>query len=212
MFKYGLEQEFFIENDKSNLVVVPDYLPHDSCGLLVEARGKPFASPFDAVCSLMADVLRIKRQVSELTEDLNLLKQPIMQVSRVLRIEAQRKYEKGLLSYKNLYGFNHHANKITEQTAGIHVSFTNEKEFSYYTQNRKSCERTTHTYNTIWDFPTIVTAFDKRYSKEIAEAKRKPGFYEIKDNGRIEYRSLPNNIDLEKLANFILDLKRLYGM
>jgi hypothetical protein len=42
-----------------------------------------------------------------------------------------------------------------------------------------------------------------KFAKEIAGARRRPGFYEIKSDGRIEYRSLPNTINKHKLISVL---------
>lgn len=46
----------------------------------------------------------------------------------------------------------------------------------------------------IFDFPLIIKRLDNEFKKEIKESQRQPGCYSIKDNCRLEYRSLPNNI------------------
>jgi hypothetical protein len=52
----------------------------------------------------------------------------------------------------------------------------------------------------MFDFVKIVRSLDKIFEKEIKDAKRIPGFYEMKSHG-FEYRSLPCSIDLDKVVD-----------
>lgn len=52
--------------------------------------------------------------------------------------------------------------------------------------------------NTFLDMPKIIGIFDNMFATEIKEANRIPSAYEIKPYG-FEYRSLPSNIDKDKL-------------
>lgn len=57
--------------------------------------------------------------------------------------------------------------------------------------------------NECFDYITIFKKLDEAFAEEIKEAKRLPGFYEIKSDGRIEYRSLPSNVSLFKVIDVI---------
>jgi hypothetical protein len=54
-----------------------------------------------------------------------------------------------------------------------------------------------------FDWMRWFLLFDKAFKEEIKNSYRNPGFYELKSDGRIEYRSLPNNINMDKLINVI---------
>ena len=51
----------------------------------------------------------------------------------------------------------------------------------------------------MFDFVQIIRKLDEAFKGEIKAAKRLPGFYEIKPDRRVEYRSLPNDVDLGKI-------------
>ena len=58
----------------------------------------------------------------------------------------------------------------------------------------------------IFDFVPVIRSLDKEFALEIKEANRQPGFYALKDNTRIEYRSLPNSLfetDLNKITTLL---------
>lgn len=190
MLKIGLEKEFFVRKN-GEFTTVPEGIPHDDCGWLAEARGWPSTDIVEAVYSLFADCYKINKEIQKC--GCELIEANIVKLSRTLLIKAQRKYAKGKIHYENLYGYEHHNNRINEQLAGVHVSFTNECTIFYGDDNKA------RTYNGIFDYAKLFRRLDDIYAQEIKDAKRRPGFYEIKIDGRIEYRSLPANVDLMNL-------------
>lgn len=189
-FKFGLEQEFFVFQQDGKLTEVPkdSKLPFDESGYLAEARGKPANSVRDAVYLLMAEADRIKGIA--LREKLELVNIPLATIPNDVRLRIRRRFGKGTNSYENLYGFTSHRNRITEGTAGIHLSVTNQHSYQRYVNGTNSTEY----YNAMWDFVQLFRFLDIKFKEDIKLAKRNPGFYEIKSDGRIEYRSLPANI------------------
>lgn len=192
--KIGLEKEFFVKVN-GECIVVPKTLPYDDSGLLTEARSLPFNNPEEAVFSLRASIYRIEQQAQSLNVQLS--DNPVEKISRDVHLEASRKFKKGLTKYQNLYGFKHHKNTSKETPAGIHISFT--KPQTVYVADAK----TQPSYNSIFDFVSLFKFLDSQFAEEIKAAKRNPGFYEIKGDGRIEYRSLPANTSLDKIINVL---------
>lgn len=195
MLTYGLEKEYFVLDRKQNPILAPKELPHDECGWLAEARGKASTSITEAVFSLKAEEYRLMQKEKEL--GVLLVGHPVMKISRSLKIEARRIYVKGLTKYKNLYGYEHHRNTVNEATAGVHITISNPR--TYFLGDKSG------TYNTLFDWCSLFRHLDKQFEKEIKEAKRRPGFYEIKNSGLIEYRSLPANVNLYKIISVIHD-------
>jgi hypothetical protein len=195
MKKFGFEFEEFITNRDGELQLVPEGFPADSCGWLLEHRGEPHNDPFQAVGSVIAAREATRRHLKKKHPDLfpqgALL--PFTKVPRELKLQARRKFEKGLLKYENLYG----KKPTTRDTAGLHVSITEEN--TIYVPDKKLAR-----YNSMWDFPSFIRACDLRYKNDIKATKRVPGFYELKNDGRFEYRSLPITIDLYAFAAFLL--------
>lgn len=192
MLKIGLEKEFFIQKD-GDYVIAPDGLPFDESGLLAEARGKAFSCPVEAVFSLNADIYRLQSKAKELA--VNLLDNPIAVIPRQLRVKASRRFAKGLTKYQNLYGYEYHRNNRNENTAGIHISFTQPQTI---TEGKE-----TFKYFAMFDWLQIFRKLDSNFKDEIKGSKRQPGFYELKSDGRIEYRSLPSNTDLNKIIEVL---------
>lgn len=190
--KIGLEKEFFVLRDNKP-IVVPPQLGADESGVLAEARGNPFSNVTEAIFSLQASAYDLSKRAEILK--VSLIDHPLMNIPRSLKLEARRLYPKGLTRYQNLYGFQSHRNSVSEQTAGVHVSFTKTRE-------EKVADRTFRC-NEIFDFPQIFRKLDAAFATEIKESKRRPGFYELKADGRIEYRSLPANVDMDKLIDVL---------
>lgn len=192
MIKIGLEKEFFIKNG-GNYVIAPTGLPFDSCGLLAESRGLPFSCPVEAVFSLKADIQRLTDKATKM--GLQLVDEPIAKIPRETVIAASRKFVKGLVKHQNLYEYKSHRNNRSELTAAVHISFTDESSFNH--------DKGVFKYNKMFDWVQLFKYLDKEFSLEIKEAKRNPGFYELKDDGRIEYRSLPANVNLDKVITVL---------
>ena len=199
--KYGLEKELFVLRG-DEVQVVPAGMPFDECGILAEARGMPFDNIIDAVFSLRSEVYKIERMA--LAAGLTLDDCPVRKVPREVRHTASRQFSKGLTSYQNLYGHLEHKNRAGEQTAGVHVSFTCPHIDRVRDENGRWRDIVC---NEMFDFVQIFKKLDRDFSDEIKQAKRLPGFYEIKSDGRIEYRSLPANVNLDKVIDVILSCK-----
>jgi hypothetical protein len=202
MITFGLEREKFCLID-GEVALVPYPLPHDNCGWLVEARGNPFSSPREAVFSLLAEEDRIKSLLDQ--TKVSLSAEPVMTVGKSLRVAAQRKYSKGTIDYQNLYGHDKHRKRMSEALASTQITIRSTQTIYAATNTQKEV-----IVGQVFDFPQVIRYLDKRFKAEIKAAKRNPGFYELKTQGMVEYRSLPNTIPdaelidaLEKVRSII---------
>lgn len=196
--KFGFEYEEFITDKDGNIRLVPDDFPKDDCGWLIEYRGEPHDNPYEAVGALKAVMTRERSHFKEAHPDLKLqgTELPFANVPRALKLEARRHNTKGLDRFQNLYG-----RKPTQTaTAGLHLSITRERVIYVKSKNKG-------TYNALWDYAQFIRFMDKEYAKAIKATKRVPGFYELKDDGRFEYRSLPITVDLWKLAKLLYNYR-----
>lgn len=213
--QFGLECEFFITKNGEICAVPTKYAGDaDGSGLCLEARSKPYESITEAVYSLKAEIRRITKRVQ--ADGYNILMEPVATVSKAIKRASRRDYVKDILRYENLYGHEDHKHKQTESPCGIHISVTVKETKSILHKTTelylfgKSAQK--HSYkdiesDVIWDYPQFIRALDIAFKEEIKSSKRNPGFYELKSDGRFEYRSLPNNIDLEKLIDTVSEIK-----
>jgi hypothetical protein len=193
--KYGLELEWFLQaKDSDNLIMIDkSVFPYDESGFLVEARGQPANSIRDAVFLLKAEMYSLEKLAE--TSGYKLILEPLGKLSKEELRKIRRQFVKGIESFENLYGYTSHANGSL-LTAGLHISFTNQR----IAQEKN---KTSTTVNELFDFSKLFRKLDSAFADEIKIAKRRPGFYEIKADKRIEYRSLPNNVDLLKVIDVI---------
>lgn len=201
--KYGLEQEFFVKNGEGSLIgALPAVLTPDDCGFLAEARGQPYTNIREAVFSLLADVHRLQTEAVKL--GFTLVCEPNADVPFKAIMESRRAFSKGTLSFQNLYGHESHKEK-RKKTAGIHISFTEYADYACYRRGTRDNEFVPHTFNyqPNWDWVQLFRHLDHWFKDEIKAARRNPGFYELKEDGRIEYRSLPNDVDPQRIITAI---------
>ncbi len=204
---FGLEKEFFVyrrivvfpEGEGREYTLASKYgLPHDDCGYLVESRSRPMNSIVEAVFNLRAQIWEIEKAAS--IKGLVLDDTPVMKLPPSLLLEARRLHAKGVISYRNYRGHTQHRNSRSEQTAGLHISITDQKFYNYGDKR--------YEYNTNFDWMAIFWRLDVAFKDEIRAAKRNPGFYEVKSDGRVEYRSLPANVDLDRVINVLHDIRK----
>lgn len=191
-------------------VLVPDTLPFDECGWLAEVRSEPHRDITKAIYLLQAETKEVERLAKKAGVTLSYV--PLLEIPRDLKVKAARAHGKGLIRFRNLYGHETHRNSTKLQTASLHVSVTEEKVYSYtraITTAATGCYSAPHQfiYPGFVDHAKLIVGLDKAFAAEIKAAKRNPGFYEVKADGRIEYRSLPNNVDLGKLEDVLRRLK-----
>lgn len=211
----GLEKEFFIkkitgipntddENYHEEFISAKDANLSDACdecGYLAEARGEPKPDIIAALFSLKEKVFRIKKGLPDgiILDDF-----PFQKIPRKIMHGFQRQYGKNAAQDECMYG----DIKMKQfQTAGLHVHFSS----SYSMSQACSCGQVIK-YNKSQqlNIPRIVQAFDTYFAKQIKEAKRQRGMYEMKPWG-FEYRSLPANIPEKMLIEFMeLSLKGGY--
>ncbi len=191
--KFGLEWESFVTDAKGVISLIPKTIPHDDCGWLVEARGDPAYTPEKAVGLLLAEKYKIQQLLAK--AGLALYSVDFLKLPREFKLSARREFTKGVVRFQNLYG------KVPSSLdhAGVHISFTDPIEISYVKNELPIKE----TVNRLWDFPTVFKKLDKAFAEEIKKARRVPGFYEIKYDGRVEYRSLPSSVDLWKIVDVL---------
>lgn len=195
-FLMGLEKEFFCLSPEGAPVIVPSGVAADECGWLAEARGSAFGDITEAVYSLKASVHKLTLAAAD--EGVTLSDVPVMKLPREVRLKAARTFAKGTISYQSLYGFECHKNTLAEAVAGVHISFT--------CPDTISCGEHSRSYFKNFDWAQIFLKLDKAFAVEIKEAKRRPGFYELKCDGRIEYRSLPANVNLDKVITVVTNI------
>jgi hypothetical protein len=197
MLKIGLEVEFFGAINGLIVNVAKHGIPHDEYPLLAEARGLANTDVYQAVASVRGEIEKIVESmklagITPLFE--NWIKKD--KHTDALHDEILRSGIHKHIGYRNLTQKTVSRKNKSYLAAGLHVSLTKGNSFHYTNENKVS---SSHNYNELFDFPLIFNKISEEFKNEMAESERVPGFYEVKSDGRVEYRSLPANIIFNQL-------------
>lgn len=187
--RLGLEVEFFIINPEGRIVNAYQVgAPTDGYPLLAEARGRPFDCPYQAVGSVLGEVDRIRALVRVVGYDL-LFQDWVKRDAHVRKLHEEILRGPGLShkrhDWQNLYGRPVSAKNRSHIAAGLHISFT------YEDSVRDDDGQVVREVNRNFDYPSVFRSLEKEFGEEIKNSGRGLGFYEVKPDGRVEYRSLP---------------------
>lgn len=177
-FQFGFELEGFFEIDGGVEIPPKDY-PTDGFPGLVEFRSSGRKSINDAFAELVCLNLRHPGINFKLHEHVFTPKQ---------RAELRRRHEqKTAWDIQNIYG--RYPRPLGNRTiASLQINISNLLRASYTDKDGKFYSDNFG----LFDIPKIIRALDEEFAEEIKEARRQPGEYAIKENLRLEYRSLPN--------------------
>jgi len=207
----GLEKEFFIKKysgipNTDDETYYEEFISAtdadisdtcDECGYLAEIRGEPKDNIISAIFSLREKEFRLKRKIKE---NIILSDSPYANIPKKLMFKFRRTYGKGAAHDECMYK---DIKEKSFQTAGLHIHFSNRYERTLHC----NCGLTsTYQYSEQLNVPRIIKALDKFFIKQIKEAKRQIGIYEMKPWG-FEYRSLPNDINEELLISFFKEFE-----
>ena len=186
--KIGLEVEFFgLQNGQiANMEKLG--IPSDEYPLLAEARGLAFNCPFQAIGSVRAEIEKIVSLM--LSKNITPVFENWIKKDKNIDIQHEEILRGGLnkhIAYRNLNSLPVSRKNKSFISAGLHVSFTNPNSFNYSDKEQNK----TFNYNSVFDFPHIFNKITQEFKEEIKVSERVPGFYEVKSDGRVEYRSLP---------------------
>lgn len=209
--EYGMEIEFFVRDSDGNLVYPADAgLGHDDLPLLAELRSRAHDDIYLVVAEIISELHRTRKRLEKKGFVMDFSPRVKLDKKQYDELLRRDEFSKGRRQYENLYG------KVAPLglgwvTAGVHLHFSVGGVTYRYSVDVRECkgdpkcrkDKEYETYDQI-DYAQIIRILDDHYKKEIKEAKRVKGMYELKEHG-FEYRSLPNTIDLLKLAEFITD-------
>jgi len=217
MKKIGFEREYFLVDNKGKLVINPSAygFTTDDFGILVEARGKASKDMDEAVLSLMFEEKKLMNLAKK--QNLKLVLEPNKKLSKKELTEVYGRYSKDPSKAENMYGTTKELD-FSRVNAGLHVHFSNEEKKTidktinyiflpnFKEKEKKFTEKDTEEVivNYFLNIPKIIRELDTIFKEEIKKANRRLGEYEIKPHG-FEYRSLPNNIDILKVAEVAMN-------
>lgn len=184
MLKFGFELEgFYAEGVNSDIsltiLIPPKEYPTDGFPGLVEFRSSGGKSLNEAYAAIIIEMMKYKGVLTSIPDYTFTAKQ---------RAELRRRHEvKSAWNVQNMYGQD--PKLLGNRTiASLQINISNLLRPSYTDD-----KGVFHTEKFgLLDIPRIVRALDEEFKSEIREAKRQMGEYCVKDDTRLEYRSLPN--------------------
>lgn len=195
MFKWGFELEgFFKEGEAVSLP--PTNYPTDGFAGIVEVRNTGGNSDIaDAYYALFPLINRYPNVDYSITEHVFSGKE-----RQLIRQRGVYK-EPDLVS--NLY--NKEPKLLGNKTlASFQVNVS--RQSTSYVGSDSSIKVTN---NLMFDMPKFIRNMDEEFAKEIKDSGRQIGCYAVKDNCRLEYRSLPNSVFTTDLASSAELIKRI---
>lgn len=219
--KYGIEQEFFVLNKEDKLV--PAYAVTtnlDGNPVIGEVRTRIHDTILDCVFELKKLLYTEKEKLAKLG----------YKISTDYMVKVDDEFLKSLRKSKDF--INKKDLEILEELSiypdgevgkvldkgvfkvALQINFSNNKIFTYpeyekITVDNKSkweSKQSSKSYSELFDYVSLISKLDKAFEKEINETDRIKGVYAIKTGelgNRIEYRSLPNNVNLNKIIEIL---------
>lgn len=206
----GLEQEVFVvkdptEGDLQLHSLAGTSYPQDGCPFLFELRALQDREPLRAIYNLKYLTSYWIRKIAKNKAPFKLqFGLDTVKLSKTEKLQLVREATKSPAEHYTLSG-DIALGKPGVVTAGLHIHFSNNIERTFYGKD-KNGERVSivETIPQYIDIPRIVRVLDSAFSKEIKQAGRQLGVYEMKSHG-FEYRSLPTSTNLDVLAD-VLDI------
>lgn len=196
MMIYGIELEMFYATGTS-ITIPPKGFPLDGCGAIVELRSIPHTDIYSAAFDIKAQLRKFQ------DEGVLLFPTSIGGSNRhrftleEYRLAAKQSNKDVSVEVYNIYGKERRLLPRGLVSTSVQLNFSSRTVPSYVSDNVRIPDQ----YGLL-DTLRIVKALDKEFEKEIKESGRVMGEYAIKDNVRLEYRSLPASVfflnDFEK--------------
>lgn len=186
MLRHGIELELFYYKDKAKIEVPPANLPLDGCGAIVELRSGIHNDFYGAS-------FEIKKLLQEY-QDRGIVLFPVSTTESNQHKftvaeyrQAQKQSNKDFsVSAQNIYG------RVRRLLPSTVVAVSVQLNLSNCIGSILNSNNLPISHYGLLDTHSIVKALDKEFATEIALSKRVAGEYAIKDNIRLEYRSLPS--------------------
>lgn len=197
-YKFGFELEGFFETPEGQLQLPPVNYPTDGFPGLCEVRTVGGLDLEDAYFMLLNQFrmypFNASAPIGKFPPDLK------------RRIRARQNVKDSVI-VSNIYG--KEPKELGDKTiASFQINISNQVSPKTTRVEGTSIHTTEARYG-LFDYVPIIRALDKEFAAEIADAKRQPGFYALKDDKRIEYRSLPNSVFKTDLNEISVLLKRI---
>lgn len=218
---YGIELEFFVFNKDEKLV--PAYLVTsniDGFPVTGEIRTGVHSNITDCVFELKKLLYLEEQAIESKGYKLKLIPEIKVDSEFIKALRKDPKYvnskHTGVLEELSIY-LNGKVGKVLPQglyKASLQVNLSLNKNFDYTEYTKVSVEDkyrydskvVEKSYASLFDYITPLNKMDKAFADDLQKSGRVKGVFAIKSGilgDRIEYRSLPNNINIERLIEIL---------
>ena len=208
--QFGFELEGFTREKHSDLITIPPTtIPVDGFPGLVELRNTGGDDLFDQLAIIAKRVmgLRIDLKRFMMYEDFQTTEYKFSG-QEMAQLRRSRAFHKDVVDIQNIYG--RQPRRFGNRTlASFQVNVSNQIGWSRTERLGDKTIDIPARYGLL-DIKNIVKSLDEEFEKEIKESNRQPGMYAIKDNIRLEYRSLPNSVFDIDYQNLLERLRRVF--
>ena len=219
--KYGIELEFFVTDRMGTLIPAYKFTNNtDGNPVIGELRTGIHDNILDCVFELkkLIHLETSKLENKNCLIDFSTVKKVNDDFLRDLRksSEAVNKKEITVLHELSIYPNGTVGKMLPKDTlkASLQINFSENKNFTFTEYEKVTVEdkykyehkTSKKSYASLFDYVTVIHKLDNAFKKEIVDSKRVKGVYAIKEGNlgdRLEYRSLPNNVDLDKLIKVL---------
>lgn len=220
--KYGIEFEFFVSKDGE---IVPAYLATnnlDGNPFLGEIKTRPLNSILDCVFELEKQIYMEKSELERKGFKMEIISMNKFSNQDLVELRKSQKAlnlkELKVLEEFSIYpaGKLGKLLKTGEVKASLQVNLSEHKYFTYPEYSKITVDdkykyessNVTKQYACLFNYVSIIQKLDKFFLDDILKTNRTKGVYAIKlgeFGDRIEYRSLPNTIDIKNLLKVLKD-------
>lgn len=208
MKHYGLEFEFFVEKEGEVIPAFTVTSNLDGNPVIGELRTKVHTSLIDAVFELkkLIHLEKIKLEKVGCVMSANNTVKVSEDFLRSVRKSDEFINRKSLDKLEEFSVYGKKVGKILPNgvyKTSLQLNMSDFSNYSYdYKDKNDKWESFKYVKAVLFNFPDLIKKLDTTFKEEIATANRVAGVYAIKDGettNRIEYRSLPSTVELEKL-------------
>lgn len=194
MLKFGFELEGFQTDGHGTVIVPTEGVPVDGGGGLVELRTTGGKELNEALTELYAANMALpvghyrfdKTQHVFTSADRSLMRQqPNQRPKTPVKVLNAYGKQQRLLGNVRLASFQINISEQTHRSYNESINQADDRGVRIITHPAR--------YGLL-PVEAIVKALDKEFAAEIKASNRQPGMYAIKDEIRLEYRSLPNSL------------------
>lgn len=220
MTKIGIEFEYFVSKDG---IIVPAYLATsnlDGDPFLGEIKTEPFDNIIDCLFELEKLIYLEKISLESRGYKMEIISAHQFSNENLINFRkdkgAVNKKELEVLEEFSIYP-NGKLSKLLKRgqvKASLQISFSKHKSYSYPEFTKVTVDEKyrydvvtkSKDYSCLFNYVSIINRLDLQFSKDILDTQRTKGVYAIKEGifgDRIEYRSLPNTVNLKSIINAI---------